>query len=533
MVLSIGHCWSSLSRRTLRFVCVLGLIVHMWPVSAFARQAQVVILHTTDLHGHVWPARDYDGTEGLGGLLRCATLIEELRDQYPNALLVDAGDLYQGGIESYLSRGQIMNEALAWLKYDAWVLGNHEFDWGIDVLANAVRRSAVPVLAANVGTRPGAMNPLPDVRPYLIRQVDGVRVALVGLTTDYIPHWIRPDLLGDVVFEDSVDSLRRVLPMVRAERPDIMVLVVHQGYRPFGDSPANQINRIARYFPEFDLIIGGHSHQPVDQVRVNGVLYTQAGYYGIWLGKATLVYDTVARRVIDRSARVIRVGDAYPQHAGLQAALQPQLDEARVRSRQAVGRLGADLTARTRTPGQSGVQQLIARSMAAAVGADIVLHGRLADESLAAGTVYERDIWRIVPYENTIGVLLLTVREIREILEQNVEHIRSGQFLGVYGIHYELHDQAAPGSRVRNMRWADGRPIHARQRVPVALNSYVLASGGGRFMAARRLADDPINRLRMTDIQTRTAVRDFLRANPDIVIEDGQAAVERVRGAGR
>ena len=513
------------------FVRVTCSVVWAWlflatAAPAMARQVPITIVHTTDLHGHVWPARDYDGNEGVGGLLRAATVITQWREQHPHLLLVDCGDLYQGAIESYLTEGQIMNAALEWLGYDAWVLGNHEFDWGLDVLARAVRASPAPVLAANMQPRPGTAHPLPQVRPYLIRQVEGVRVALVGLTTDAIPNWSRPHLLGDLIFTDSVDALRRWLPHIRAERPDVMVLLAHQGFRPFGDSPANQINRIARHFPEFDLILGGHSHQAQAQARVNGIPYSQAGYYGIWVGKATLVYDTVTRTVIDHQLELAEIDAHVPKHAGLQDALQEDLERARRLGSQAIGVATQHGSYRSRYPGHSAIQQLIAGALARAAGTPIALHGILAAEELSAGTVYERDLWRIVPYENTIGVLQLTAADIRAILEDNALLDRSStQFLGVYGLRYELHGYAPPGERVRHLRHANGDPIHPRARLPVALNSYVLASGGLRFPAARRLADDPITRLHWVGQDTRSAVRAYIKQHSPLTL-DAEPAVE-------
>ncbi len=488
--------------------------------SVAARLVPITLVHTTDLHGHVWPARDYDGTEGVGGLLRAATIIDQWRAERPDLLLVDGGDLYQGAIESYLSRGQIMNRALGWLRYDAWVLGNHEFDWGLNVLAQAVRASPAPVLAANVQARPGAANPLPALRPYIIRNVQGVRVALVGLTTDAIPFWSRPHLLGDLIIIDSVAALQKWMPRVRAERPDILVLLTHQGYRPFGDSPANQINRIARHFPEFDLIIGGHSHQPIERARVNGIPYTQAGYYGIWVGKATLVYDTVARAVVSETFTLREVDASVPKHAGLQAALAEELEQAQTFGERPIGTVAHALDYRSAHVGQSYLQQLLARAIARAAGTEISLHGILAEETVAAGPVTERDLWRIVPYENTIGVLQLTAADLQAILEDNAALDRTAtQFMGVHGVRYTLHAYAPPGERVRDLRYADGRPIHPRARLPVALNSYVLASGGRRFPSARRLADDPVTRLRWVGQDTRSAVRAYLARSSPLSLE--------------
>jgi 2',3'-cyclic-nucleotide 2'-phosphodiesterase (5'-nucleotidase family) len=486
---------------------------------ASARRVSLTILHTTDVHGRILPTRDYDGTDGLGGLLRCATVIEGIRTNTPNLLLVDAGDLYQGGMESFLTGGRIMNDALAWLQYDAWVVGNHEFDWGLDVLAPALASSSAPVLGANVGVRPGRPHPLPHIRPFVMRELDGLRVAIIGLTTPAIAAWSRPHLIGDVVFDGSVNCLQRVMPSVRAENPDLMVLLVHQGYRAQGDNEVNEVNQIARAFPEIDLILGGHTHQAVEQAIVNGVHYAQAGYYGIWLGRVELTYDTVARRLVERTSSLIPIRADVPMHDGLAAALERDLARAKKEAERLLGRTEVPLRPKSAVPGQSPIQQLIGQALAGAARADVVVHGALADEVLAEGPILERDLWRIVPYENSVGVLLLTAQQLKSVLEENARLTTSSQFMGVWGIRYDLHPTAPVGERVRNLTMADGIPPHPRQRLRVAFNSYVLASGGGRYPQVRRLADDPMNRLELIGIDTRGAVRNYIKKNSPLRIE--------------
>ena len=109
----------------------------------------ISILHTTDLHGHILPTSDYDGTADRGGLARCVTQIRRWRRQNPNSILVDIGDVYQGTEVSLRNKGELMIDLFNHLKYDAWVIGNHEFDWGIEPFTNALQKSAMPVLGAN------------------------------------------------------------------------------------------------------------------------------------------------------------------------------------------------------------------------------------------------------------------------------------------------------------------------------------------------------------------------------------------------
>ncbi len=494
-----------------RTACLVSVLLLSLARPADAREVSITILHTTDLHGFLRPVRDYEGNEGVGGVLRLASAIEAERAGIRNVLLLDSGDTYQGGPESFLTGGQIMNRVLDGLGYDAWVLGNHEFDWGLDRLAERLEEGTTPVLGANIAPRPGTDHPLPRLKPFLIRELDGVRVAIIGLTTPAIPSWSRPHLVGNLVFSGSVDSLREILPSVRAERPDVMILIAHQGYMPYGDNHANEINAIARHFPELDVILGGHTHQVIPRAEINGILYVQPGYHGIWLGRVDLVYDTVERRLIRREGRVIHVGDGYEKHPELKALLSEDLERTERLLDERVGRAKTELAARTSIEGQSPVQQLISRAIAGAVDAEIVLHNVFSKDSIPEGDIRFGDVWNLMPYDNTIGVLQLTPGELTEILEENAALSGRPHFQGVYGVRYDLHPRAPEGERVRNLRQADGSRLHPRRRYRVAINSYVLASGGARFPAARRLADHPLSRLDMTDIHTRSAVLDYIR----------------------
>lgn len=181
-------------------------------------------------------------------------------------------------------------------------------------------------------------------------------------------------------------------------------------------------------------------------------------------------------------------------------------------------------------PGQSPVQQLIAAAIAKAVKADVVLHGLLTEESLAAGPIRRRDAWRLVPYENRIGVVSLTPQELREILEENAEQSGTIHFLGALGLSYDLRPGAPRGERIRHLALADGSRPHPRKRLRVALNSYSLASGGGRFPALRRIAERPTSRLRMTNIDTRSALVDYVRKRSPVCVGEG-AGVRVLRGS--
>ncbi len=476
-----------------------------------ARRVEIRVLHTTDLHGHVLSTADYEGHQDVGGLLRCATLIKKLRAERDNVVLLDCGDLYQGSAESLLTDGRIMTRALDALKYDAWILGNHEFDWGLPKLLARHDEINVSILAGNIGVETGRTSPLAKLQPFLVKEFDGVRVVIVGLITPGVPTWSLPDLLGDLQFQGSVDALRNLMPAVRAANPDILLLATHQGYKPYGDDQANEINAIAQNFPEFDAIIGGHSHRVEESVDADGVLFTQAGYYGIWLGCLDLDYDTVTRELVGKTARVLPVMDLYEPDAELEKMFHDDLQKAQSYLDEKIGTATDALPAELDDLGRSPVQMMICRAIAESCDAEIVLHGILADEPLAAGDIRMSDVWRVAPYENRIGILLLTPEEIEELLAENLTRKGTIQYMGAHGLSYELVKDAEGQKSIGALRLADGSFLHPRKRYRVAVNSYVLASGGGRFPKLRAISLRPEVRMEVTDVDTRTALIKYIK----------------------
>src|SRR5438874_9255761 len=183
----------------------------------------ISILHTTDLHGHILPTSDYDGTADRGGLARCVTQIRRWRQQNPNSILIDVGDVYQGTDVSLRNRGELMIDLFNHLKYDAWIVGNHEFDWGIETFINALQRSAMPVVAANTtlagkaaGAYSDSQHPLAKVQPLIIKQVADIKLAIIGVTTPGMPFWLGPEFTGKIEFQNPIEPVRRAIATARS-----------------------------------------------------------------------------------------------------------------------------------------------------------------------------------------------------------------------------------------------------------------------------------------------------------------------------
>jgi 2',3'-cyclic-nucleotide 2'-phosphodiesterase (5'-nucleotidase family) len=492
--------------------------------TGFARTVTVTVLNTTDLHGSVRRTPGVYAENNDGSLLQCATLVRRIRAENPHALLLDCGDIFQGTAESFLSRGGIMATAMNAMGYDAYVVGNHEFDWGTGVLSEFLGKMQAPALAANLQAGPEAPAAFRKVLPFIIKEVDGIKVAVVGLTTPNIPNWTRGVEEQDIHFLDSRRALEATLPLVRKERPQVLILLAHQG-QSIEDDAANQLNGIGDRFGEFDLVLGGHMHAMVPGVRIGKVDYAQAGYGAGGVMRVDLVFDTVKDAVVDKKFKYVPVTGRVREDPAIRALVDEDLKRADAWLNKKLGKTKTDLTYSPTVPGLCPVQQLLCAAIAEATGAEVVMHGILSNQGIPMGAILMSDIWRIVPYENTIGCLWLTLEEIRAIMEESAAYLGDERYFASWGLQYEVYPNARAGKRIRNLRAADGSPINGKRRIQTALNSYQLAGGGGRFPALAKAVRSPNSRLEMLDATTRDMAMDYVRRHRTLSIEAGTNAV--------
>ncbi len=496
----------------------------MLAVAAPARVVTLTVLNTTDMHGSIRRTPGIHADHNEGSLLQCATLIREIRAENPHTLLLDGGDVFQGTAESHLTRGGIMARAMNALGYDAWAVGNHEFDWGVDALAALLEQMQAVPLAANLLVSDPAPEPFQRVRPYIVRQIDGLTIGIVGLTTPNLANWFHGLEADGIRAVDSRRALEETLSKVRRHRPHILILVAHQGLM-MEDDDANQIKGIAHRFGEFDLVLGGHLHWVLAGSRIGRVHYAQAGSGARGVMRIDLDYDTVKGRVVDKRFEFLPVHEDTPEDAEIQALVADDLQRADEWLGTVLGRTAQDLVSSVGGAGLSPVQQLLSAAIAESTGAEVVIHGILSRHTIPAGDIRVSDVWRMVPYENTIGCASLTRAEIQAILEESAPYLGTDRYSAATGLGYEIHAYAPEGKRIRNLRDAEGRPIHARRRLRVAFNSYQLAGGGGRFPELVRIVNQPEARLESIPATTRDLVMDYVRRHEELSIPAGTNAV--------
>ena len=259
-------------------------------------QKKITILHTNDVHSHIDPfPSDHSRYANLGGLARRATLVEQIRNENPNTLLFDAGDIFQGTPYFNFYGGELEFKLMSKLKYDAATIGNHDFDNGIDGLLAQTPHAKFELLSANYDFTNTVMDGF--VKPYKVYTIDGIKIGVYGLGIS-LEGLVTKKLYKETRYENPYDvALDMERTLKEEERCDIIVCLSHLGYDYKGNPNRPDDVRLAAKTSFTNLIIGGHTHTFLDKpdVRTNAidmpVLVNQVGCYGLNLGRIDFYFD--------------------------------------------------------------------------------------------------------------------------------------------------------------------------------------------------------------------------------------------------
>jgi 2',3'-cyclic-nucleotide 2'-phosphodiesterase (5'-nucleotidase family) len=482
----------------------------------------ISILHTTDLHGHILPAPDYNGNPDRGGLARCVTQIRRWRRQNADSILIDVGDVYQGTDVGLRSKGELMIDLFNHLKYDAWVVGNHEFDWGIEPFEHALERSTMPVLAANTllegkpaGEFSDEKHPFAKIQPFILKEIAGIKVAIVGVTTPGMPFWFRPEFARGIDFRYPVEPVRRAIAMAKSEGANAIVLTGHMGLKPRsgGDDFANTVMALTSEFPETAVFIAGHTHQAIPNRLTNGVLFTQADHFGIHVGRVDLLFDRASKKLLHREAIWELMDNRFGFDHTVVSRAKSELDESEAALAQPIGELAETLHARSHPGEPSDLERLVGTAIMEAlrehdVPVDGAMHGVFDEESdFVAGPKTINDVWNVLPYENYVVTADLLQDEIKMLMEEVYASHERRNLLG-----FKVKTERRGDERhITSMTFEDGRPLDRGKKYVIAFNAFDSRSAGHRFMKLRTLLETPSANCTLHQVQTRDALIDYFR----------------------
>ena len=480
-------------------------------------RAQITILSTTDLHGNIYPI-DYNTNQpDVRGLARVATVVKQTRIAKPDLLLLDSGDTIQGTPLTFY-HAKINNAApdpmmavMSAIGYDAMTVGNHEYEFGWDVLNKARSEARFPWLSANTykkGTDETYF------QPFIIKQVNTVRIGILGLTTPGMPSLDDPArYYSKIEVRDPVNEAKKWTGVLREkERVDLVVIAMHMGLEADlqagelfpGQMPnENAALAIAHQVPGVDVILMGHTHREVPSLYMNGVLLAQSDKWGRSVARVDLYLEKTSAaarwRVAAKSARTIPVGDQVEPDPEIIRIAEPYHRETQAWLDQVIGDSAVELRAGEERFRDTAILDLVLRVQLEAGNADVSTAMSLNPKArIPKGPVTARDIIGLYEYEATPIVIEVTGKQLREALEHSARHFgayRPDKPLSeltderfppytydvAEGIDYELDISKPIGDRIRNMRFR-GKQVEPTQKLRLATITFRVNGGAGYTM---------------------------------------------------
>lgn len=479
----------------------------------------ITILETSDLHGHIFPISYGTNEFDPSGLAKIATSIKQIQKKEKNIILIDNGDSMQGTPLAYHYVRQMnhlpnpMIQTFNELQYDAAIIGNHEFNYGLPILQQAIQEAKFPFLSANIlhsDTKEPYFGP-----PYLIKTLEqGFRVAILGLTTHYIPNWEKPEHIKDLEFEDSIKSAGRWISYIKEkENPDLFIVSYHGGFEKdlkTGEpteslTGENQAYQLCMEVEGIDILLTGHQHRLLSD-EVNGVTIIQPGCNGMFLGRIDLHFthsstdgwicqskkpSLISIKPIEMDEQISQMNKPYEE------ATQHWLD-------QYIGQIQGDMIihdpfeARTK---EHPFIEFVNRVQMEIANVDISNTALFHNQALGfSANVTMREIVSNYIYPNTLAVIELSGQDIKDALEKTATYFIlndqgqidvNPQFVEPKpqhynydmweGISYTIDVSKPVGKRILHLM-KDSDPLHMDRTYHVVMNNYRAAGGGNYHM---------------------------------------------------
>ncbi|MBQ7503429.1 bifunctional metallophosphatase/5'-nucleotidase [bacterium] len=410
------------------------------------------LLHINDVHG----AAVDEG--GRGGLAKAATVIERERENAPGQVLtLNAGDLAEGSMVSYLTKGGVISEAMAQIGFDAIEPGNHDFAWGQQDLQQMLADTHAPIINASITREDGST----FGEPFMVKDVGGVKVGILGLDVENMARYVSDEKLEGLTFNSSAATLEKFLPKMKEAGADVIMVLSHIGF--------DEDKKIAQQFPEIDVIVGGHSHTELPEGHYEGnTLIVQAGTKGQYVGEVDLSLDLGTKKIAAADARLIPVDESVEPDPEVAAIIQASMDSVAEIGSKVMGQATEDLSFSYWEAGK--VNQIHADSVLEATGADIsFVSSRNPRGSIQAGEVTYEELFNAFPHTEEDVVVMKDVPGSLLIAEMETRVGDNGRGPVTPGGFSYTYDVSQPeGSRCVDIRMKDGSKMDPNGKYTVA-----------------------------------------------------------------
>lgn len=473
-------------------LCIFVLHIVLVPC-AYAQTKKLTVLYTNDLHSHfesqIVPWADKDRL--IGGFANIATLVKREKAANPNTVYFDAGDSFAGPYVSSLTKGEAVIDAMNYLGLDAACVGNHEFDYGWENARAQFAKAKFPLLNGNIFIK--GTNKLHWNKPYVIKNVNGIRLGIIGLHEKFAFYdTVSAEMIEGVEVRDEKVYLRKYIRELRP-KTDLIVLLIHigipgtqssEGEKDVVRNHQHDID-LAKAVPGVDLMITGHPHSGTPEPLIsNGTIIVSTDAYTIELGKLEITYDKKRDKITDyKNHFKYLYDDEVEDDAEMVSVINKWKDKLKVVTEE---RVTTTMEPLTRSYSEESVMgDMVADAMLSAYpGYDFaVTNSGGLRQDVDAGPVTVGELISAFPFPNTIVQLEMKGRDMRTIFEHGAG-LTNGILQVSKGVEI-VYDESMPvGKRIVKCN-ISGTPLDDNKTYRV-LTSNFLADGGDGFLVFKK-----------------------------------------------
>jgi 5'-nucleotidase / UDP-sugar diphosphatase len=426
---------------------------------------QIRLLYVNDFHGFSEPYSPSGSPGKLGGIACLAGEVKRLRKERPTLLLA-AGDMIQGSPWANFFEGKSVIEIMNAMDFSGMVLGNHEFDFGQEVLNKRIQEARFPILGANIQGLPGL------TQPYIIKEISGIKVAIIGLITEETPITTHPRNVKGLTFVPMIETARKAFRNL-GETPDLVIVLSHLGL------PADR--RLAEATKGIQIIVGGHTHTRIESpMKVNETLIVQAWEHAKVLGVLDLTVQD--RKIIGYEGKLIPIQpDRQQPDPGIAEIVDRYQKQIAAIMEEVIGETDVDLQGKGSRFQETNLGNLVADILRRETGADAALiNGGSIRADILKGPVRMKDLFLILPFFNHPVVFKVRGRELKNILEYGLSDDggSGGRFPQISGIQVAYTRPGPEGKRISSCL-IGGEKVVPEDWYTLATNDFLAAGGDG------------------------------------------------------
>lgn len=450
------------------------------PENSGAGMINISVLHLNDFHGAVEPMMDpsISETSMVGGAANIKTVLDDEKAKNPEGTLtLNAGDLAEGSMIAYITKGKVVADAFREMKMDATTLGNHDFAWGQGELKNMLEGLDTPVVAANVVNESDG-KVMDGAKPYIIKDLKGIKIAVIGLDTPEIEQFIEKSKLKGLRFNAAAETVRKCLPEVKKDGADLVMVLSHLG--------AAEDEKLAAEVEGIDVIVGGHSHTILEHGReVGDTIMVQAGALGKYVGKLDLEIDPHTKRITDHYAELIPVlSDEIKPDPQVEKILAPYIANAEKVGSAVMGEALEDLHYEHREVGK--LNQIHADSILEKSGAPFgICNSRTLRGHVKKGMVTRKELYSALPFtEEGFVTLKIEGKNIRKHIEDCLADGATELMVPMGALKYRYDPSKTSGQRLVSLK-LDGNEMEDDREYFICFNETL--SRHDNFSTAREI----------------------------------------------